>query len=109
MSTSTLHFPSKEVIVSYLKQHPNTDEETHPFLTENKIIETVADHFADEDKNEIGVDMVVTLTLYDLNQSLKLSAVVLATIRKNLVIALKDCAAGREISVRKKDNMTSRL
>ncbi|KAG8171508.1 hypothetical protein JTE90_007397 [Oedothorax gibbosus] len=68
-SAETLHFPSKGEIVSYLEQHPLTND---PYLTEKKIIEAVADFFADKDKAPMGVDMGVMLKLADLNEKLQL-------------------------------------
>ncbi|KAG8194647.1 hypothetical protein JTE90_003120 [Oedothorax gibbosus] len=90
-SAETLHFPSKGEIVSYLEQHPLTNDR---YLTEKKIIEAVADFFADKDKTLMGVDMGVMLKLADLNEKLQLPQVALITININLTAALKDCAAG---------------
>lgn len=101
-STETLHFPPKGAIISCLEQHPVTSKETNPYLTEKKIIEAVADFFADQDKAPMGVDMGVMLTMMDLNEKLGLPQMGLMAINMSLTEALKDCAAGEAISVEKK-------
>lgn len=101
----TLHFPSQGAIVSYLEQHPLTSKETNPYLSEKKIIEAVAKFFADQDKADMGVDMGVMLTMYDLNEKLKLPEMALMTINLNLTAALKDCANGKKIDLEKKTNL----
>ena len=97
--SSTIHFPSKEVIASYLQKHSLTKD---PYLTEKRIIETVASFFANSDKVPIGVDIGVSLSLFDLNEKLGLPKFALMTIQLNLEQALKDCAAGKPIKVEKK-------
>lgn len=95
----TLHFPSQGAIISYLEQHPLTSD---PYLKEKKIIETVAQFFADQDKAPMGVDMGVMLTMMDLNEKLGLPQMGLMAINLNLTAALKDCANGKKIEVEKK-------
>jgi len=101
----TLHFPSQGAIVSYLEQHPLTSKETNPYLSEQKIIETVAKFFADQDKADMGVDMGVMLTMMDLNEKLGLPQMSLMAINLNLTAALKDCANGKKIELEKKTNL----
>ncbi len=92
-----LHFPSQGAIVSYLEQHPLTSKETNQYLSEEKIIEAVAKFFGDQDKPEMCVDTGVMLTMYNLNEKLKLSEMVLESITLILTDALKDCANGKKI------------
>jgi len=99
MSVATVLFPSKEAIVSYLQQHPLTKD---PYLTEKKIIETMANFFAKQEKVPDGINLGVMLSLSDVNKKLKLPRVALMTIQINLVAALKDCANGKKIEVEKK-------
>ncbi|MBU6383004.1 MAG: hypothetical protein KGQ49_00995 [Verrucomicrobia bacterium] len=101
MFSATLHFPSKPAIMSYLEAHPLTSKDTNPYLTEKKIIEAVADFFADQDKTPHGVDVGVILTMYDLHEELELSPGGVTTIQMNLTAALKDCAAGKKIELEK--------
>jgi len=91
-----LKFPSKQTIIAYLEQHPQTNKTTNPYLTEKKIIPAVAQVFADQNKAPLGVDMGVMLTMLDLNEKLKLPEFVLMTINMNLCNALKECAQGKQ-------------
>lgn len=98
-SSSILQFPAQDAITTYLTKHPLTSD---PYLTEKKIIETVAKFFANQRKAELGVDMGVMLSLYDLNKKIGLPETALIAIQMNLVEALKDCANGKPIEVEKK-------
>ncbi len=102
MSSATLHFPSKEAIVSYLEQYPSTSKAINPYLSTKNIIEAVAGFFADQEEvAPDGVDTGVMLTMMDLNEKLDLPQIELVRIKLNLTTALKDCAAGKAISMEK--------
>ena len=97
----SLHFPSEREIISYLEQHPLTSD---PYLKEKKIIETVAKFFANQDKADMGVDIGVMLTMHDLNEKIKLPETAVMAINLNLTAALKDCANGKKIELKKSND-----
>lgn len=100
--SSTLHFPAQDAIVAYLTKHPLTSD---PDLTENKIIETVAEFFANQVySTPMGVEMSVMLVMTHLSPSvqIRLTGIRMVTITTNLIAALVDCAAGKAIGVEKK-------
>lgn len=72
MSASTVQFPSKAAIVSYLEQHPMTSKKSNPYLSEQKIIDAVAKFFADQRKTPMRVNTGVMLIMYDVNELLGL-------------------------------------
>lgn len=80
--SAPLNFPSKEVIVSFLKHHPLTK---HPLLVENKIIEAVANFFANQKKTPITVKSDVRIAIKDVNEELLDHQIFLA-------LALMECA-----------------
>ena len=43
---TVFHFPSENVIITYLEQHSSTNKEKNPCFSEEKIIQTVAKVFA---------------------------------------------------------------
>ncbi len=93
--SSTLHFPSQETIKNYLEtQHPNTKNDS--YLKEKKVLEAAAKKFADKtfanrDNAPIGIQMGITLMLYDIGYK---QTKIMTTI-KCLSVALKDCAEGK--------------
>ena len=86
---ANVHFPSQEAIVSYLQGHALT---SNPYLTEKRIIETVAGYFANQEKAPLGINLGVMLALHDLNERLQLPGFSLNAIQLNLTTALMDCA-----------------
>ena len=88
------HFPDQNTILEYLSKHPMTND---AFLTEKKIIETVAKFFANQSKVDCGVNLGVVLSLYEMNEKLHLPEMVLKIIQVALSQALKDCANGKPI------------
>lgn len=91
-TTATMHFPSREVLVSCLDNHPLTGKQVTKYLTEKGITQAVAESFADTDKAPMGVDLGVMLTVYDLNEKLRLPDPTLTILQMSLVGALRDCA-----------------
>jgi len=88
---ATLHFPSGDTIASYLKQQPLA---THHLFTDQKIINTVAAHFADQATTVAGIESQVNETMNKFGKELNISDFALPIIKVNLVQALKDCAHG---------------
>lgn len=103
--SASLHFPSQETIVSYLQQHPLTDDVN---LNKRGIIQAAAKAFANREKVLMGVKTTVALMMIDLNEKLAQPAPD-ATIQKNLIQALIDCANGKKIQEDKKPVITSNL
>ncbi len=97
-SHGTMNFPSQKALASCLDKHPLTGKQTTPYLREKGITDAVAESFADTRMLPPGVDMGVMLALYHLNQKLELPPPALTTLQMNLVVGLKDCATGGEIS-----------
>lgn len=95
------HFPSQAAIVSYLEQYSSEDR----YLKENGVFKAVAQYFADQSFDGMGVQMGVTLTMCDLGKKIGLPGYAVITIIKNLTEALKDCANGKRIEIEKKTNL----
>jgi hypothetical protein len=87
---TTLYFPTQNEITAYLTKHPLT---RGPYLTENKVIETVAKFFANTLQTPRQVNERLRCSLGDLNKTLKLPQVALTALRFNLIVALHDCAS----------------
>lgn len=95
---TTLDWPSREGLVSCLDQHPLTDR----YLSEKGVTEAVAEYFADDvggwsgDTDDVleEVRKGVGYALDDdnLKERLNLPSFAWQTIKKNLVIAVQDCA-----------------
>jgi|GEM_PF-3899565 len=100
---SPVQFPSKDVIVSYLEQHPATKDR---FFSDKKITEAVATVFAHQQYYTGGVDMAIALTMNDESEKLGLSDEIFYLVSANLKIALMDCANGKPIAS-EKPNETS--
>lgn len=100
VSSSSFHFPSQDIIVSYLEHHPYT---RGSYLTENRIIETVARFFAGQtipdflEEGEDKVDRCVKDSLAGLMETLILPGDASMAIHAYLSKALKDCARGKAI------------
>jgi len=104
MATATdgrLRFPSQEVITAYLAKHPLTSDS---YNQEKRINEAVAKAFANSTKVEMGVQMGVMLTMYDVNENLGLPESEVTAINMNLTQALIDCANGKAIQLEKSEN-----
>ncbi len=86
-TSETLHFPSKELLLKYLEQHPLTKD---PFLKEKGIIQAIAEFFANEKIVSLGVDVGVINTLSDLDEKLKLPWLTVTKIGENISRALKN-------------------
>jgi len=96
-----LSFPPKAALVSYFERHPSTSIDTNSYLYEKKIIAAVADVFAETTKVLPGVTLGVELAMIDLNETLSLRGPALSLIKRNLIEALVDCAAGKVFSAEK--------
>lgn len=104
--TAPLKFPSKAAIISYLEQHPLTNVQ---YFKNEKIIEAVADVFADADTVRAGfITVGVMFQLSYLNEKLKLPDFTLQTIQGSLEKALKDCAEGNSFSGKKVEKITDK-
>jgi hypothetical protein len=88
-------FPSQKLLTTCLSQHPVAGTEANPYLTEKKIIQTVAKEFAASEANSGGIEMGVMLTLDDLN-TVQLHVTTLLTIHMTLVDAVKECALNKD-------------
>ncbi|HEV3269271.1 MAG TPA: hypothetical protein VGZ69_01315 [Candidatus Rhabdochlamydia sp.] len=88
MSTSVtiFCFPKKEELINNLEKHPKLS--FSPYFTEKKIIEKVADFFAEEEKDSDGLNLGVALCLYHL----KILPAGQGLMRELLVQALEGCA-----------------
>ena len=91
-SSSPLHFPSKEALSIYLKQHPETRDRQYREL---KIVQAVAHHFAHTRRSAITIKEDVYQTLFDLNRKLKLSTFTVMRISLCFERALRDYAQSR--------------
>jgi len=65
--SAPLQFPSKETIISFLTHHPYTK---NPLLVEKKIIEAVANFFANKKKSPNIVEQDVRLAITNTNEEL---------------------------------------
>ena len=108
---STLHFPSAEVMKSYLSKHEllNTDYNQEKGITE-AVANLAAERFANSDKVEMGIKMRTMLMVNDLKcgkdglsgkalpnlGNLGLSQVFWMTFSMSIEQALIDCAKNAE-------------
>lgn len=92
-----VHFPSQEIITSYIKQHPATNKGE----IDLRYINCVSQFFAKKQFILWEISGHVVLQIYDLNNKLKLPSKGLPTVAMNLSKALIDCAKGREIELKK--------
>lgn len=107
MAAAVLQFPSKADLVSYLGQHPKTTKESHSCFADQKVIEAVAEYFANQKKAPAGIKMGVNLVMFKENDRFKnrlhLTDRDLESINRNLTEALRDCAQGKSLGEEKKD------
>jgi hypothetical protein len=90
-STSMLHrFPSQEGILNYLAQYLTQEE--NRYLTETKIIQAVANFFANQKSMEVEIEVGVMKTLDKFNEELRIPEVNLVIIRCCLIELLTNCA-----------------
>jgi hypothetical protein len=90
VGAATLYFPARDVIIASLTKHPRTCE---PYLTKTKMIETVAEFFANTHLTSREVKKGLKSSLNDLNKTLKLPQGALKVFRRSLNSALYDCAS----------------
>lgn len=110
MSSATLCFPSKEKIVSSLEQYLLTIKidshllkETNLELTRKKVIETLANFFADQKKSPEDVYPGVRQKMASLE--LGLPAIQSIQMDMKLGAGLKGCATVHDIPIKKCDNV----
>lgn len=89
MSIAVLSFPPKEAIVEYLASISD--------LVEQKVIESVAEVFANQTTYLAVVQGEVMLILWNLNMSLSHDG--LRIVATNLTQALIDCANGKQMQL----------
>ncbi|MDE3046383.1 MAG: hypothetical protein KGJ02_07050 [Verrucomicrobiota bacterium] len=95
MASSTVNFPPKAQIVSYLEQTANRG--TLVETTYKKIIDTVAAYFADKKTDAVGVSCGVVKTTFDVEEKFGLAYSTKKNLWANLEKALMDCANGKPI------------
>lgn len=85
--SSELHF-SRESIITYLEQHPAISQEEDTYLGDKKIIETVANFFADKDMTSTGIDAGMNVLMAKIGKGLNLDIAGMVTIEMSLTRAL---------------------
>src|SRR5579862_2910458 len=91
-STSTLSFPSQEILVTCFDKHHLSGKQALPFLSEKGVTQAVAESLANTKKNLTEVEASVQWTLSKLNQRLGLADPALSVTYLSLMRAIKDCA-----------------
>lgn len=104
MSSSIISFPSRASILSYLEQHPLTNDR---YYKEKRILEAVAKAFADQKIESEGVSMGLFFPLYGERKRLGLSDATLRVMSLSLTKALLDCANGKPLITLKKSEEKS--
>ena len=84
-------FPSEKIIISYLAQHPDTNTEYNI----QKINSAVAEIFAGQELNSLGIKLNLNATLLDLTEQLGLTDATLPSLKANMLKALVDFAPGK--------------
>lgn len=95
-------FPSALILTTNLWQHQATNKLTPSLLSNKKIIEAIAEFFGGKKNQEaLDIDMGISYTLHDLNEKLNIPRLGLLIIHLNLTQALKDCAGGKKMELKK--------
>jgi hypothetical protein len=99
--SKSLQFPSHSVVATYVEHLPWT--QNYPSLKEKRVIDVVANFFAGDNRDQVGVYIGAAHVLSDLNKKfqLKIPLSDLGAIQMNLTQVLLCCAEGKPLDIKR--------